>query len=72
MPTNAKLSEKEHKQLEKGGGLKERTIKDRLRDFNYFKNYFELKSSKTIQELNETEDRRETLTQIFCEFFFSL
>ena len=52
-----------------GGGLKERTIKDRARDFGYFSDFAAKKTETNFGDMVKTLEGRKQFTVIFMEFF---
>ena len=54
-----------------GGGLKERTIKDRARDFGYFLDFAAKKTETGFGDMVKTPKGCEQFTDIFIEFFYT-
>ena len=66
------LTEEDIEEMEKpGGGLKERTIKDRARDFGYFSNFAAEKTETSIGDMVKSPEGCEQFTNIFIEFFYT-
>ena len=66
------LTDKDIEDMAKpGGGLKERTIKDRVRDFSYFANFAAKKTETSFGDMMKTPEGCEQFTDIFMEFFYT-
>ena len=72
MAAMADLTEEDIEEMEKpGGGLKERTINDRARDFGYFSNFAAEKTETSIGDMVKSPEGCEQFTNIFIEFFYT-
>ena len=70
MPRNRELTEEEERGVEEGGGLKERTVRDREKIFEDYCEYAESRLGKTIPE-QFTEDPK-VLGKNFTSYFWSM
>ena len=72
MPTHRELTEKELKDLEEGGTVKEGTAKERERLFENLENFIVEKEGKTVEDLLLTDDGRKAFSKCWSLYFWTL
>ena len=72
MPTQRELTDEEVKLLEKGGGVKEETAKERERLLEGLESFIIEKEKKSIEDLLLCEEGREKFSSLWSLFFWSL
>ena len=70
MPRNCDLTQEETQDLESGGGLAQRTIRDRKCAFRDYEKYAEEKLEKSIPE--QFDQDPDMLSQNFTNYFWSM
>jgi hypothetical protein len=72
MPMHRELTEEELNMLEKGGGVKEETKKERERLLDGLEIFIQEKEKQTIEDLLLSEDGRAKFSSLWSLFFWSL